>query len=300
MLGEFYPNRALPKVRENVEMIVVAFAVAMAFRTYIIQPFKIPTGSMQPTLYGITAVPQTGRATRDIFPLNIVGMVLWGDRYVEVRAKAGGVVERGPRTDEGTLFMVGNVPHLIRLGNSPEESMAVHVRPGDRVARGQLLASGRVRLGDHLFVDKIRYNFTKPRRGDVIVFGTENVNHPQVRPDTFYIKRLAALPNETVSIYPPYLIVDGERITEPRPFTTLLEDVRYNGYTLAHRQPGLNGYLEDVEDVRTLGPREYLPLGDNTAFSLDGRYFGPVTDRSIVGPAVVVYWPFTKRWGFVR
>src|SRR5580700_4560321 len=49
-----YPNAVW---RENVEVLLVAIAVAMAIRTFFLQPFKIPTGSMQPTLYGITSVP---------------------------------------------------------------------------------------------------------------------------------------------------------------------------------------------------------------------------------------------------
>src|SRR3984885_6397329 len=47
-----YPNAAW---RENVEVLLVALAVAMGIRTFFLQPFKIPTGSMQPTLYGITS-----------------------------------------------------------------------------------------------------------------------------------------------------------------------------------------------------------------------------------------------------
>jgi signal peptidase I len=39
--------------RENVEVFLVAIGVAMAIRTFFLQPFKIPTGSMQPTLYGV-------------------------------------------------------------------------------------------------------------------------------------------------------------------------------------------------------------------------------------------------------
>src|ERR1017187_3302581 len=49
-----YPHAAW---RENVEVLLVALAVAMGIRTFFLQPFKIPTGSMQPTLYGVTSTP---------------------------------------------------------------------------------------------------------------------------------------------------------------------------------------------------------------------------------------------------
>src|SRR5437870_2281987 len=47
-----YPN---PAWRENVEVLLVALTVAMGIRTFFLQPFKIPTGSMQPTLFGVTS-----------------------------------------------------------------------------------------------------------------------------------------------------------------------------------------------------------------------------------------------------
>ncbi|MDE2714287.1 MAG: S26 family signal peptidase, partial [Verrucomicrobiota bacterium] len=46
-----YPD---PKARDWVEMFLVVVVLVLAFRTFFFQPFKIPTGSMQPTLYGIT------------------------------------------------------------------------------------------------------------------------------------------------------------------------------------------------------------------------------------------------------
>src|SRR5207248_5755678 len=57
-----YPNAAW---RENIEVLLVALAVAMGIRTFFLQPFKIPTGSMQPTLYGVTSIPDYTRGVDD-------------------------------------------------------------------------------------------------------------------------------------------------------------------------------------------------------------------------------------------
>src|ERR1019366_3139806 len=51
---------AAEKWLENVEVLLVALAVAMGIRTFFLQPFKIPTGSMQPTLFGVTSTPDFG------------------------------------------------------------------------------------------------------------------------------------------------------------------------------------------------------------------------------------------------
>jgi hypothetical protein len=50
--------------KENIEVIFVAVVIAMGIRAYFIQQFKIPTGSMQPTLNGIIAYP-----TKEMNPL---------------------------------------------------------------------------------------------------------------------------------------------------------------------------------------------------------------------------------------
>src|ERR1035438_3712164 len=56
-----YPNATW---RENIEVLLVALAVAMGIRTFFLQPFKIPTGSMQPTLYGVNSEPDRSEERR--------------------------------------------------------------------------------------------------------------------------------------------------------------------------------------------------------------------------------------------
>ena len=52
------PPASCPGLRENLEVIFVAVIIAVGIRAYIAQPFRIPTGSMQPTLNGIIGYPQ--------------------------------------------------------------------------------------------------------------------------------------------------------------------------------------------------------------------------------------------------
>src|ERR1051326_177980 len=101
-----YPNAGL---RENVEVLLVAIAVAMAIRTFFLQPFKIPTGSMQPTLYGITQDNLIDRPDVE-FP-NFLSQ-LWsfwfnGVQYKEVVAKADG--EIGARDESPQRFLLFNL-----------------------------------------------------------------------------------------------------------------------------------------------------------------------------------------------
>lgn len=294
---DVYPPHKHPRARENIEILVVAIAVAMAFRTFFIQPFRIPTGSMQPTLNGITYSQQEGKGIMDYFPLSVAKFLLFGERYVEVKAKASGMVEfRDEFSDESYVVRIAGVPHLIH-----KDLPRFFELRKTRVEKGDVLAAGRRQLGDHIFVNRMKYNFAHPDRGDVFVFSTKDIRHPDIRPDNYYIKRLVGLPGESISIDPPYLVANGAVVTNPPAFVRQVEDVEagYHGYALLGNTP-IPALLRETSDTIQLDDDEYLPLGDNTRASLDGRFFGGVTQRSVIGPAFMVYWPFTSRWGLIE
>ena len=281
-VGTVYPAPRHAKMREYLEILVVALTVAMAFRTYFVQPFKIPTGSMQPTLYGITVGEQLGRKLWDYPPLSIVPLMLFGERYQEIKSPLSGqIVWRGDDAENSWHKITGSTHATdVRF----HKDMSRHFTNRDHVSKGQVLASGRIRRGDHIFVNKIRYNFSRPKRGDIFVFSTDDIKYPQIRKDSFYIKRLAGLPGERVSIDPPYLMVDGEPVTEPYAFERMVSGEGYpGGYSLIGGLAS-NARLRSQTDSIQLNTGEYLPLGDNTHHSLDGRFFGVCPNATWSGP----------------
>lgn len=292
------PRRRYPAVAENYEVIVVALAVAMSIRCFIVQPFKIPTGSMQPTLYGIEFRDQATPGVWDRFPLNLIGWTLFGEGFVEVKARNDGFfAPQALRDAEGDwIVYIDRTPHRVR------RNMPFRRKPEEYLRRGDTIASGRMRYGDHVLVNKIAYNFRRPRRGDIIVFDTSGIQHPQIRQNTFYIKRLVGLPGETIEIQPPYLVADGRRVLDPPAFRRQVERTYrgVQGYTFADPRSVPRPKLAAPGDSLHLEPDRFLPMGDNSGSSLDGRYFGGVPQRSLVGPAFAVYWPLTERWGFIR
>lgn len=302
-LGGVMPPKSYPGLRENLEVLVVAVSVAMAFRCYFLQPFKIPTGSMQPTLYGIHYAPQDRPGLMDQYPLKFVKWLVWGEWYGEITAATAGTF-RGPykvlRTGDGTAisyYEIGGIEHAVP--GQPSDGLPLVVKPGDEVVTGQVIARGNTINGDHLFVNRVKWNFMKPQRGEVMVFRTDDLPIPHLVERTHYIKRLCGLPRETISIREPALLVNGAVVTGNAGILRNEErQPGYAGYCLGFGSEAL--YLNAFRDTVTLGAGQYLALGDNTRNSLDGRYWGPVKQENLVGPAMLVYWPLSLRWGWVR
>jgi signal peptidase I len=118
---------------------------------------------------------------------------------------------------------------------------------------------------ERIFINKFVYRFESIHRGDVVVFW-----YPLDRSKSF-IKRVIALPGETVTIRQGVVTVNGAVVPEP--------------------------YVPpQYEDVSDYGPTRvpadsYFVMGDHRISSNDSRVFGPVPSQFIYGRAVFAYWP---------
>lgn len=307
------PQRPHAKIRENVEVLFVAIAAAMAIRAYFFQPFKIPTGSMQPTLYGITVRAQdAGESTH--LPARVAKFFLNGevflqndtlfdrlakaiavgkdysavshvDGYIRVHQTAQGIQPVYRDNFDGgktiTLY-VGDTPHVV------SRAAANYCRYGEYIRAGESMLHGVAKAGDYILVNRMKYNFTAPKRGDVVVFDAKDVAR-----NAYYIKRMVGLPGEKISIQPPYLMVNGERPSDSR-FDKLFNDAAYSGYVFGCSGSNQTPKIKGAGDSIQLADDEYLFFGDNTHNSLDGRYFGGVNRARLLGSAFFVGLPLDR------
>ena len=308
--NRIYPARNTSGIRENVEVIIVALGAAMAIRAFFFQPFKIPTNSMQPTLNGITGAYASGSTLLDIQPFRFVKWLVTGTTHHELKARSTGELDYMSlrQTPDGWVFRIGGMDHTMpaymfadwmgQVEDDIRRNWHMECAKHHRYSAGETIWSGSKIAGDHILVNKMKYNFMRPERGDISVFDTRSITDTRVRKNTFYIKRMVGLPGEKIQIQNRRLVADGKVVDAPPIFETIAADPAYSG---GHNTaPGSR--LETGDDFIQLDDTHYLMMGDNTrpGMSLDGRFFGGVPREDFQGPAIFVYWPFRSHWGVVR
>lgn len=299
LLGVHTPPRRDAVWRENVEVILVAIVVAVGIRSYFLQPFKIPTGSMQPTLNGIIGHPLTAAAPNIL--QRAFEFVWLGRNYIDVVSHEENTVEGVTSKKFLFFFTLSRIEcdHESFTVYAPPEILQqdFKVYPGNVYHPQQVIARGAVDTGDQVFVDKFSFNFIHPPRGDVFVFRTNNILGIREDPDAgapYYIKRLTGTPGDELRIDSPNLYVNGELAQS------------FGIHRVASAQPPYRGYgpgqavLAAPDKTFVIPQHGYFAMGDNSYNSYDSRYWGPVPEENVVGRGLFVYWPFSRHWGVIR
>lgn len=316
-------------VLELVESFFVIMVVFLGIRTYYAQPFRIPTGSMQPTLNGIIVHPIDEVPA---LPQRLWDMVTLGSSYVDEVADSDKKlvdIQDHPKWMLFTETVLTFDDHSTVTVPSAKGAVIQYLKERGKITEsltglslhafkaGEPIVRARVDAGDLVIVNRVAYNFRHPKRGETFVFDTRGINTSMSRQTpttlqdqqsgTHYIKRLCGVPGDTLDIKTPQLLVNGQIAQEPGMQRVMKREAPYNktGYqTLSCRlQP--NAWLTDrgpvsLKENVASNLREYAALGDNTVNSLDSRFWGPVHQFNIIGPASFTLWPFTWHWGGIE
>ena len=138
-------------------------------------------------------------------------------------------------------------------------------------------------IGDHLLVDKVSYSrtvgggsiFLLPQvsiaRGMIVTFKSP------AEMDKEYVKRVIAVPGETISIRNKKVFINGEPLHEPYTF---------------FKDPQIQAGYRDNFPPFTVPSGQYFCMGDNRDHSFDSRYWGTVPAEYIIGRPWRLYWSY--------
>lgn len=120
---------------------------------------------------------------------------------------------------------------------------------------------------EYIVVNRAAYFFQSPARGDIIVF-----RYPD-NPREDFVKRVIAIPGDVISVIGNQVTVNTITLHEPY--------VAKANVTSPYR-PIIK---------LAVGKDRYFVMGDNRGSSSDSRQWGFVPRESIIGKAVLIYWP---------
>jgi len=171
------------------------------------------------------------------------------ERRGSVKKKGGGILEFLIILIAAFTLVFGVIrPFVVEAFWIPSESM-VHT----------------LEVGDRVLTNKFIYDFTSPKRGDIVVFKSVEGSNEEL------IKRVVGVPGDKISVQAGRLYVNNK----------------------LQKEPYVNKYLPDKSffGPTKVPPNHVFCMGDNRANSRDSRFFGPVPDRNIEGEAFLLFWP---------
>jgi len=127
--------------------------------------------------------------------------------------------------------------------------------------------------GDYIFVNKLAYSYGQPAVGDIIIF-----KFP-LNPTRDYIKRIIALPGQTIEVVDKIVYVDNQ-------LAEIFPNVKHNDPKILAAQLS----VRDNFGPMVVPEGHYFVMGDNRDDSQDSRFWGFLPRENIRGKALFVYW----------
>ena len=172
-------------IAENTEVFFISIVVALGIQTYLLKPFRIPTGSMQPTLNGINGHVLEKEKWPSL-PQRIFQVGTHGRTYVDIVAPSDCSIVNIQDTQVAKFFTRaivtfsdGSTQSFSSSANALSDIIANYQKRNPEhtglYTKGEVIAQGFVDSGDLVLVDKFSYHFRKPTRGETFVFDTRGI-----------------------------------------------------------------------------------------------------------------------------
>jgi len=133
-----------------------------------------------------------------------------------------------------------------------------------------------LQVGDRILVQKAFFNWHDLHEGDIVVFTHPPRDDCPGPADGDLVKRVIALPGQTIYSSGNTIVVNGRPLAEP--YLPRIDP-------LGPRIPGATR-----EHPFRVPRGELYVLGDNRAISCDSRFWGPIKGSTIIGRVVLLWW----------
>jgi signal peptidase I len=297
------------KFREYAESIITAFLIAMVIRAFVIQAFKIPTGSMEPTLHGD---PRNGDR---IF----VNKFIYGARIPFIDKSFPKV--RDPKRGDIIVFTTKGIPGLDQNKDYIKRLIAL---PGETVEikGGNIYINGRKtiekEINKNIYTNSVTtlYPMDISKKGIKIpetfflIWDSEKDSYYMLSKAIYKIpeeikfgdkfmfdpKNIKYMDNDIP--FPAEYIADGSINAECRNDGVYVNEAKVKDGNIKEIYALLGQYGMSEHPIK-VPEGYYYVLGDNSENSKDSRFWGFVPIKNVKGEALVIWWP-PKRWRVIH
>ena len=298
---------------EWVDAFLWAVVMVLLLNQYLLQAYQIPSGSMRDTLIG-GRDPYSGRMSKSdrIF----VDKVIFGPELLPGIGKLPGfresrrgevIIFENPEYESPSLFheIAQRVLYMVSLsfvdlnrirgGNTAHQFLIKRqvAVDGDRILfrRGELYIQPK---GWPALMEENDFKtFTNQEYSNHLLLDEEYYNKLDATVEMIYLERAGLITDRTLADRASADWVSPLKKTILDQYE--MERLEFDMYQSLFPYDEEAGYASAVYERGIYVPEDWLlPLGDNRSDSLDGRYFGPVSSKKILGRALFIYWPFGR------